>query len=309
MALFTKGGGGAGGKVYLDGEPVKELEMTSYKGSNPLAVDEEGLEISANTLVKEALQITSDVKKEGHHVWMKSEYGGISIKALTGDTSILRLTVSAQLGDLRAVDETFFDGWIIVPLKQGGLTFQLFGDGTCKVTTTSNSSSTVTWTYDPASQLITINRSFNSPNSYTWVCSPVLPSTFVVDENSEKYPDGEEKDGNWFDKSGRVVSYEGYYKSSSTTKTISITNPFGKAEKVKMAIIFARSGQNSTYVRYIYKNCITNHEVGVSGWYDTHEADGKMMITITDSKITFTTTAGSGFEGGVAIMWEVLGVE
>ena len=53
-----------GGKVYLDGERIKQLEMTSYKGESPLTIGQEGTTIEPNTLLPDGLQIINGVNGE-----------------------------------------------------------------------------------------------------------------------------------------------------------------------------------------------------------------------------------------------------
>ena len=68
LSVLNSGGGG-GSRVTLDGERVKELAMTSYKGANPYTMGQEGMSFEANTLIKNALQIVNGVSRGGQYVW------------------------------------------------------------------------------------------------------------------------------------------------------------------------------------------------------------------------------------------------
>ena len=64
--LLNRTGGGSSSKVFLDGEKVKELEMTSYKGNNPLTIGQTGTSFPANTLLQDPLQIVNGVSGEDY---------------------------------------------------------------------------------------------------------------------------------------------------------------------------------------------------------------------------------------------------
>ena len=65
MSTFVKGGGGAGEKVKIDGVKVaSKMELTSYKGDNPLTIGQAGVAFPANTLFLEDFDILNGVNGE-----------------------------------------------------------------------------------------------------------------------------------------------------------------------------------------------------------------------------------------------------
>lgn len=65
MSTFVRGGGGAGEKVKIDGVKVaNKMELTSYKGANPLTIGQAGVAFPANTLFLEDFDILNGVNGE-----------------------------------------------------------------------------------------------------------------------------------------------------------------------------------------------------------------------------------------------------
>lgn len=75
LSVLNSGGGG-GSRVTLDGERVKELAMTSYKGDNPYTMGADGLTLAANTLIKDAFQIINGVSGAGKYSWRRLNANG-----------------------------------------------------------------------------------------------------------------------------------------------------------------------------------------------------------------------------------------
>ncbi len=131
--------------------------------------------------------------KEGQHVWKKYEYYGITATELS--YSPVTLQLSAKLGGLSLVDETFFDGWTLV--RGNGARFILNGDGTGTAISASGSTESLAWSYNPSSQTITTNKTYTTP--YKWYVEPILDFTYIVDNSDDTYPTDGELDNFWYE--------------------------------------------------------------------------------------------------------------
>ncbi len=132
-------------KVTLDGEKVKELAMTSYKGANPLTIGADGATFDPNVLLQAGLQIINGVngedltdpiallsaavaenlrlakskysesKNTGQYVWKKYSqimeiYTNPIFSFVTPRADAVWGITSASF-DVHKVDESFFDGF------------------------------------------------------------------------------------------------------------------------------------------------------------------------------------------------------
>ena len=158
-------------------------------------------------------------KSEGQYVWKKYEF--YNITAVETSYAPVVFKVTAEVGDLSKVDETFFDGWTLT--RSTGAYHILYGDGTGRRVGSTGTASNITWTYNPNEQTININYSWSSASSSTTVQYNIPPAyiSFAVSDDSMAYPNGGKKDGYW---------YELYYGGDSAVKIIDfgeITIPTG----------------------------------------------------------------------------------
>lgn len=248
LSVLNSGGGG-GSRVTLDGERVKELAMTSYKGANPYTMGQDGMTIEANTLIKNALQIVNGVSGEdltetassqtaavnalltmvkrkvaenngeGQFVWKKMiAKPTIQIASVTKNSSgdyIMQLVCDTY--DLSQVDSSFFVGYT----------------GTSDYATVEFSATRITaqlgyrdYTWDASTQQITIptpSALFSTTGWTTLTNDAKNFVNYVISSDSEAYPDGAELDGYWYELVKEVVSGVDFGKVTLTAAATNIT--------------------------------------------------------------------------------------
>lgn len=235
MSTFVKGGGGAGEKVKIDGVKVaNKMELTSYKGANPLTIGQAGVAFPANTLFLEDFDILNGVNGEdltdtvadqttaveelmkmvnrkiamnngeGQYVWKKSEYeqvlaSEIIVTQIQGggiDACIIKF--SSDKIDFSTIDNSFFVGMKLT--YTGPRVVNLYANN---VAGFESSTSGHSWTWNPSTQQMSF--SFTGSSNVTWaITSPASFGVknitgYVVSNDAEAYPDGGEQDGYWYE--------------------------------------------------------------------------------------------------------------
>lgn len=257
---------------------------------------------------------TQESCKNGAYVWKKYNKipgGTIEITQLTGAENPTVLQLSSSDIDLSSIDGNFFTG-ITTTLTEIIDHEVIF----TSATTLTIDGTQYTYSYNASTAQIIIN-STGYADHYWYSISIEEVKTFisyVVSDSESAYPDGGTQDGYWYEKSGGTYTiYTGDITPTSNMPTVTIDNPFGKTEKVKVASIMWKSGRN-------------NHDLGV--YYLEGNIDEDTVIlwtgsgpfsypttpkpTITDTKITMSSKYNSNYvywKSGVTYTWRIVGIE
>ena len=206
--LLNRTGGGATSKVFLDGEKIKELEMTSYQGANPYTIGKEGMNFNPNTLIKAGLQVINGVSDKGLNVWKK--YGAatqftvtnpqISYTCTNSDSTLATVTVTSGNIDLDKINDEFFDRFAIVTSRTIGFVYE---NGQLYYGTIDGDHSNKCH-YDNKTHTITFSKAANTSASLiysgtkTWTYREF--EGFIVSDNINAYPTDGERDGYWYER-------------------------------------------------------------------------------------------------------------
>jgi hypothetical protein len=226
MSTFVKGGGGAGEKVKIDGVKVaNKMELTSYKGANPLTIGQAGVAFPANTLFLEDFDIlngvngedltdtaadqTTAVKElmkmvsrkiamnngEGQYVWKKCKEKQVKFTQLTNSANPTVLQAESNTFDLSKVDSSWFaglKGTYTVDNKAGNWVFT--SDTQMRLSDAVDAN----FTYDPTTAKVSIAYSLSS-RVWNESFGENAIVGYVTADSADAYPNGDELDGYWYE--------------------------------------------------------------------------------------------------------------
>ena len=195
---------------------IKDLPPAGGEDLQSTAEEQTATVASLMAMVKRKV---SENRGEGEYVWKKYEFYNITAEEISYSPVVFK--VSAEVGDLSKVDETFFDGWTLT--RSTGAYHILYGDGTARRVGSTGTASNVAWSYNPNNQTINIDYSWGSASTATTVQYNIPQEyiSFAVSDDSMAYPNGGKKDGYW---------YEPYYGGDNATKIVDcgeVTIPTG----------------------------------------------------------------------------------
>lgn len=304
------GGGGENVKAEVDIQApliAQILQNLGFTADSASGTNKQKLQTNNANLAK-----IEDYLPHGAYVWKKSIYidnKDITINVLTTSAPSTMKAVSSDY-DLSQVDESFFVGYVGILNDNGTNTRLTFKDGGVLLIewgTNFSSSSNNTYSYNPSTQVITISSAWSTTPSGKFSKDDETEFIeFVVSDVSTAYPDGDIKDGYWYEKMGIDLSVIGITKSevnefifsSNTSTSTAISHSLGKEPKI--AILFtndtiSKGNENmAVQMSYIKKQGSGSYDLKFGEyiyWYDGSNTSYPPVVTVTDSSIVLNNGA------------------